>query len=74
MLYSPRFLKLISYQLYAFERDQKRFSTLRSMLSKAGCTNVEPINADFLSADPLDPKYAGVTHMYGAHFTESQFT
>ncbi|PPR02599.1 hypothetical protein CVT24_002170 [Panaeolus cyanescens] len=49
--------------LYAFERDQKRFSTLKTMLNKAGCRNVTPINADFLTIDPLDPKYSKATHI-----------
>ncbi|KAJ6570193.1 S-adenosyl-L-methionine-dependent methyltransferase [Mycena vulgaris] len=50
-------------KLYAFERDRKRFGTLTMMLSKAGCTNVEPMNSDFLTVDPLDPKFAKVTHI-----------
>jgi putative methyltransferase len=50
--------------LYAFERDRKRFGTLTMMVSRAGCTNVEPVNSDFLTVDPLDPKFAKVTHMY----------
>jgi len=50
-------------QLFAFERDRKRYSTLRTMLDKAGCANVTPINADFLSVDPLDLRYATVSHM-----------
>lgn len=50
-------------ELYAFERDYKRFGTLKMMLSKAACDNVEPINADFLTIDPSDRKYASVTHM-----------
>ncbi|KAF5326872.1 hypothetical protein D9619_004374 [Psilocybe cf. subviscida] len=39
-------------KLYAFERDRKRFSTLKMMLAKAGCSNVSPINDDFLTVDP----------------------
>ncbi|KAJ7722752.1 S-adenosyl-L-methionine-dependent methyltransferase [Mycena maculata] len=50
-------------KLYAFERDQKRFGTLTMMLSRAGCKNVEPLNADFLTVDPSDPKFAKVTHI-----------
>ncbi|KAG6850690.1 hypothetical protein H0H93_009848 [Arthromyces matolae] len=50
-------------KLFAFERDKKRFSTLTTMLSRAGCRNVEPLNVDFLTVDPLDPKYAQVTHI-----------
>ncbi|KAF9466533.1 S-adenosyl-L-methionine-dependent methyltransferase [Collybia nuda] len=50
-------------KLYAFERDKKRFLTLTAMISKAGCKNVEPINLDFLSVNPLDTKYAKVSHI-----------
>ncbi|KAF7375170.1 25S rRNA (Cytosine-C(5))-methyltransferase rcm1 [Mycena sanguinolenta] len=50
-------------QLYAFERDRKRFGTLTMMLSRAGCKNVEPVNSDFLTVDPLDPKFVKVTHI-----------
>lgn len=34
------------------------------MLSKAGCRNVEPVHADFLTVDPIDPTYGKVTHMW----------
>ncbi|KAJ7106472.1 S-adenosyl-L-methionine-dependent methyltransferase [Mycena crocata] len=50
-------------KLYAFERDRKRFGTLTMMISKAGCKNVEPVNSDFLTVDPLDSKFAKVTHI-----------
>lgn len=50
-------------KITAFERDKQRFQTLKTMLSRAGATNVEPINKDFLSIDPLDTAYAHVTHM-----------
>jgi putative methyltransferase len=50
-------------KLLAFERDRKRFGTLKMMLEKAKCTNVEPINQDFLMTDPADLASAGVTHM-----------
>ncbi|KAI1797292.1 S-adenosyl-L-methionine-dependent methyltransferase [Ganoderma leucocontextum] len=50
-------------KLYAFERDRKRFSTLKSMLSKARCNNVEAINSDFLTISPDDPKYGRATHI-----------
>ncbi|KAG6832824.1 hypothetical protein H0H92_009443 [Tricholoma furcatifolium] len=38
-------------KLFAFERDKKRFKTLTTMLSKAGCRNVEPLNVDFLTIE-----------------------
>ncbi|KAG6333686.1 hypothetical protein ID866_5404 [Astraeus odoratus] len=50
-------------KLYAFERDRKRYRTLKSMLSKAGCKNVEAVNVDFLTVDPTNPKYARATHI-----------
>jgi len=50
-------------KLYAFERDKRRFSTLKSMLAKAACKNVQAINVDFLNVKPLDPQYANATHI-----------
>ncbi|CDO74912.1 hypothetical protein BN946_scf184988.g19 [Trametes cinnabarina] len=50
-------------KLFAFERDRKRFSTLKTMMSKAHCNNVEAVNSDFLMVSPDDPKYTGVTHI-----------
>lgn len=50
-------------KLYAFERDRKRFQTLKMMLSKAGCSNVSPINADFLTTDPGGAQFNRVTHI-----------
>lgn len=50
-------------KLFAFERDRKRFATLRTMLSRARCKNVEPVNADFLTVPPDDVRYAAVTHI-----------
>lgn len=50
-------------KLYAFERDKRRFSTLKMMLAKAACRNVEAVNADFLTIDPSDPKYSLATHI-----------
>ncbi|KAI0951050.1 hypothetical protein AcW1_008196 [Taiwanofungus camphoratus] len=50
-------------KLFAFERDRKRFSTLKMMLSKAQCRNVEPVNADFLTISPDELKYSTVTHI-----------
>lgn len=57
-------LMLPLLQLFAFERDRKRYSTLKTMLSKAACRNVEPVNVDFLTVDPRDPKYSAATHMW----------
>ncbi|KAG8932046.1 hypothetical protein FRC02_001735 [Tulasnella sp. 418] len=50
-------------KIYAFERDQRRFKTLQSMVAKAGCKNVEPIHADFLSVNPREERFKIVTHI-----------
>ncbi|KAH7911353.1 S-adenosyl-L-methionine-dependent methyltransferase [Hygrophoropsis aurantiaca] len=50
-------------KLFAFERDKKRFSTLNMMLARAACKNVETVNADFLTIEPTNPKYAATTHI-----------
>ncbi|OJT10122.1 25S rRNA (cytosine-C(5))-methyltransferase rcm1 [Trametes pubescens] len=41
----------------------KRFGTLKTMLNKARCRNVEAVNLDFLTAMQGDPKFRGVTHI-----------
>lgn len=46
----------------AFERDPKRFQTLTQMLDRAACSNVTPLCADFLTLNPLDPKYRAVEY------------
>ena len=50
-------------KLYAFERNKKRYTTLKHMLDKAGCRNVEALNLDFLAVDPKDPRFCAATHM-----------
>ncbi|KIJ66652.1 hypothetical protein HYDPIDRAFT_108556 [Hydnomerulius pinastri MD-312] len=50
-------------KLYAFEKDKRRFSTLKMMLRKAACNNVEAVNMDFLTVDPSTSKYAQATHI-----------
>ncbi|KAF8274757.1 S-adenosyl-L-methionine-dependent methyltransferase [Lactarius quietus] len=45
-------------KILAFERDRKRYGTLKSMLARAGCSNVETLNGDFLSTDFKDNKYS----------------
>ncbi|PFH53101.1 hypothetical protein AMATHDRAFT_79254 [Amanita thiersii Skay4041] len=50
-------------KLFAFEKDKKRFSTLKQMLEKARCYNVETIHCDFLAVDPTDPQFAPTTHI-----------
>ncbi|OBZ72222.1 25S rRNA (cytosine-C(5))-methyltransferase rcm1 [Grifola frondosa] len=56
-------LKPCSCQLFAFERDRKRFTTLKTMLSRAQCHNVEPVNSDFLTISPEDPIFSRATHI-----------
>ena len=34
------------------------------MLSKARCKNVEAVNVDFLTVDPVNSEYSRATHMY----------
>ncbi|KAH9989009.1 S-adenosyl-L-methionine-dependent methyltransferase [Russula vinacea] len=50
-------------KILAFERDRKRYGTLKTMLARAGCRNVEALNVDFLTTDFDDEKYAHVTHI-----------
>ncbi|KAK2460909.1 hypothetical protein APHAL10511_007379 [Amanita phalloides] len=50
-------------KLYAFERDKKRFATLKHMLEKANCCNVEALNVNFLNVDPNDPRFCSATHI-----------
>ncbi|KAI9512987.1 S-adenosyl-L-methionine-dependent methyltransferase [Russula earlei] len=50
-------------KIFALERDRKRYGTLKTMLARAGCGNVEALNLDFLSTNPNDEKYARVTHI-----------
>ncbi|TEB34694.1 S-adenosyl-L-methionine-dependent methyltransferase [Coprinellus micaceus] len=50
-------------KLYAFERDVRRFNTLKTMLSKAQCSNVVPTHKDFLTVDPNDDEFKDVTHI-----------
>ncbi|KAI5173249.1 25S rRNA (cytosine2278-C5)-methyltransferase, partial [Pancytospora epiphaga] len=55
-------------QIYAFEKDERRFKTLEEQLIKYGTTNVTPKNMDFLKVNPeeykvdyilLDPSCSG---------------
>ncbi|KAH9966239.1 S-adenosyl-L-methionine-dependent methyltransferase [Lactifluus volemus] len=50
-------------KILAFERDRVRYGTLKAMLTRAGCNNVEPLNEDFLSTNFNDKKYSRVTHI-----------
>lgn len=50
-------------KLFAFERDRKRFGTLKTMLTRARCQNIEAVNADFMTTAPDDDRFASVTHI-----------
>ncbi|EGG04582.1 uncharacterized protein MELLADRAFT_88623 [Melampsora larici-populina 98AG31] len=52
-----------SGKVWAFEKDPERFETLKSMVAKAGCRNVECILGDFLSVKTNDPRFHDVTHI-----------
>jgi len=60
---SATLTKLGGGQVYAFERDQGRYGTLRKMLSRAGSRNVKSINADFLQVVPTEEPYSEATHI-----------
>jgi putative methyltransferase len=49
-------------RVVAVERDAGRYKVLKEMCAKAGCSTVAPMNVDFLSIDPADPKFKNVTH------------
>ncbi|KAG8906321.1 hypothetical protein FRB99_007101 [Tulasnella sp. 403] len=50
-------------RIIAFERDRRRFDTLQTMVTKAGCKNVQTRHADFLRIEPSDPQFQDVTHI-----------
>ncbi|GAA6059682.1 hypothetical protein JCM10212_000069 [Sporobolomyces blumeae] len=50
-------------KVIACERDQGRFKVLKDMCKKADAKNVQPMNVDFLSLKPEDPKFKNVTHI-----------
>lgn len=52
-----------SGKIFAFEKDKKRFQTLKELLSRKGCSNIEPILADFLKIDQNDAKYRKVQYV-----------
>ncbi|KAL1407370.1 hypothetical protein Q8F55_006792 [Vanrija albida] len=47
--------------LYAFERSPNRYNTLRNMLEKAQCSNVQATRGDFTETNPAD--YPNVTRI-----------
>ncbi|KAG9013968.1 hypothetical protein FRB94_004348 [Tulasnella sp. JGI-2019a] len=52
-----------SGKIFAFERDRRRFETLKVMVAKAGCKNVEPVLVDFLQINPKESTYKAVSHI-----------
>ncbi|BGP28005.1 nucleus protein [Rhodotorula toruloides] len=53
----------INGKVTACERDQGRFKVLKDMLKRADAKNVQPMNVDFLSLKPDDPKLKNVSHL-----------
>lgn len=49
-------------QIFAFDLDAKRLETLKSLVGKAGCTNIEAICLDFLKVDYQNVKYSQVEY------------
>ncbi|WBW73476.1 rRNA (cytosine-5-)-methyltransferase Rcm1 [Schizosaccharomyces osmophilus] len=50
-------------KIFAFERDGQRVQTLQKMVNISGVQNVEIIHGDFTRSDPMDSKFANVTHI-----------
>ncbi|GAA5872977.1 hypothetical protein JCM1840_007287 [Sporobolomyces johnsonii] len=50
-------------RVIACERDQGRYKVLKDMCKKAEAKNVTPMNVDFLSLNPEDPKFKNVSHL-----------
>ncbi|XP_053389636.1 28S rRNA (cytosine-C(5))-methyltransferase-like [Mercenaria mercenaria] len=49
--------------IYAFDKDPKRLSTLKTLVAKAGATCVQAGCRDFLSVSPLDKMYENVEYI-----------
>ena len=49
--------------IYAFEKDFKRFNTLKRMTDNAGCKNIIAENMDFLKVDPKSSRYSKVKYI-----------
>ncbi|CAH7686063.1 S-adenosyl-L-methionine-dependent methyltransferase [Phakopsora pachyrhizi] len=50
-------------KVWAFEKDPDRYRTLKKMISRAGCTNVECVLADFLAVKHNDLRFNNVSHI-----------
>uniref|UniRef100_A0A8D0G5X0 28S rRNA (cytosine-C(5))-methyltransferase n=1 Tax=Sphenodon punctatus TaxID=8508 RepID=A0A8D0G5X0_SPHPU len=50
-------------QIFAFDLDAKRLTTMSTMLMRAGATCYQLAHQDFLAADPGDPKYSNVKYI-----------
>lgn len=61
-IYSHYYLYTIR-KLFAFDLDTKRFSTMSTLLLRAGVTCHHLANEDFLKVDPLSPAYKDVEHI-----------
>lgn len=50
-------------KIIAFDMDAKRLETLKTLTTKAGCTNIESVLGSFLEANPKDKKYKNVEYI-----------
>ncbi|KAL1498582.1 hypothetical protein AB1Y20_013897 [Prymnesium parvum] len=51
-------------RIFAFDRDARRCQLLRQRMKQQGASMVKATHGSFLDADPMDPAYAGVTHIW----------
>ncbi|KAG9348351.1 hypothetical protein JZ751_002086 [Albula glossodonta] len=58
-LLNPR----VGAQLFAFDLDAKRLSTMSTLLLRAGVTCQQLANQDFLKVDPKSPEYSNVEYI-----------
>jgi len=50
-------------KIFAFDRDESRMSTMRSLLKKTAADCVSATHKDFRRVDPRDPKYKNVEYI-----------
>eukprot|EP01118_Nematostelium_gracile_P011656 TRINITY_DN4169_c0_g3_i2.p1 TRINITY_DN4169_c0_g3~~TRINITY_DN4169_c0_g3_i2.p1 ORF type:complete len:413 (-),score=108.26 TRINITY_DN4169_c0_g3_i2:13-1251(-) len=49
--------------IFAFEKDKKRFQTLSKTVEKTGSSNIHCLNENFLETDPFSPKFSKVEYV-----------
>lgn len=54
---------IISRTIYAFDKDKKRLTTMKSLCQRAGASCLRLRNADFLRINPQDPQYSNVGYI-----------